>query len=142
MNFDMTLTWGAVRAYIGLMLHRIALAAAFVIALGAPLRAQQDEGPSLMERGAELFFEGLSREMAPALNDLRGLAEQFGPSMQGFLEEMGPAFVAVMEEVKDWSAYHPPEILPNGDIIMRRKDDPKDEGKDEESLPPSGPTDI
>lgn len=99
-----------------------------------------------MQRGMELFFEGLSQEMAPALNDLRGLAEQFGPSMQGFLEEMGPALAGIMEEVKDWSAYHPPEILPNGDIIMRRKADPKDEGlgegKEDADLPPSGPTDI
>jgi len=96
-----------------------------------------------MERGAELFFEGLAQEMAPALDDLRGLAEEFGPAMQAFLEEMGPAFVAIMDEVKDWSMYHPPEILPNGDIIMRRKVDPEDEDPEAEGdLPPSGPTDI
>jgi len=95
-----------------------------------------------MERGAELFFEGLKQEMAPALNDLRGLAEEFGPSMQGFFEEMGPAFAGILDEVKDWSMYHPPEILPNGDILMRRKADPEGEDLQQEALPPSGPTDI
>lgn len=164
----MTLTWGPVRAYIGAMLHlippRIVPVAAFAICLAAPLQAQSqvqsqaqsqneaqpqnetrneaetDQGRSLMERGAELFMEGLTREMAPALQDLRGLAEQFGPSMQGFFEEMGPAFAGILDQVKDWSNYHPPEILPNGDIIMRRKLDPKDEAEPE--LPPAGPTDI
>jgi hypothetical protein len=34
---------------------------------------------------------------------------------------MGPVFKSLMDEVQDWSAYHPPEMLPNGDIILRRK---------------------
>jgi hypothetical protein len=128
------------------MSYRIIPAFALVATLASPVQAQSvddndgDGGRSLMERGAELFFEGLSQEMAPALNDLRGMAEQFGPSMQGFFEEMGPAFADILDEVKDWSNYHPPEILPNGDIILRRKVDP--EGEDEKELPPSGPTDI
>lgn len=125
------------------MLHRIPLAAALVVSFALPIAAQEDEGPSLMERGAQLFFEGLTQEMAPALDDLRGLAEEFGPAMQGFFEEMGPAFIEIMDEVKDWSMYHPPEILPNGDIIMRRKADPEDEDPEtKQDLSPSGPTDI
>ncbi len=124
------------------MSHRIALAAALTAALATPVGAEQDEGSSLMERGVELFLEGLTKEMAPALNDLRGLAEQFGPSMQSFFEEMGPAFAEILSEVKDWSRYEPPEFLPNGDIIIRRKPNPKDEPPEGEELPPSGPTDI
>ena len=27
----------------------------------------------------------------------------------------------LLGEIEDWSDYHPPEILPNGDIIIRRK---------------------
>ena len=95
-----------------------------------------------MERGAELFLEGLQQEMAPALDDLRGLVDEFGPAMQGFVREMGPAFSTLLGEVQDWSRYHPPEILPNGDIILRRKADPPNEGAEEEATPPSGPTDI
>ena len=128
------------------MSYRTSLAAALAVTFALPVMAQEDEGRSLMERGAELFFEGLKQEMTPALDDLRGLAEEFGPSMRGFFQEMGPAFAEIMEEVKDWSMYHPPEILSNGDIIMRRKVDPEDEeggGVDlPPELPPSGPTDI
>ena len=133
------------------MLHRIALAAALSAGLAAPLAApvfaQEDDGPSLMERGAELFFEGLAKEMAPALNDLRGMAEQFGPSMQSFLEEMGPAFVEILDQVKDWSVYEVPEILPNGDIIIRRKvvpqeDTPEADPPESGTAQPSGATDI
>lgn len=68
-----------------------------------PLR----EGLSLMEEGARLLFRGLLDELEPALRDLEGL-------------------------IDDLSAYHPPEILPNGDIIIRRKvplTPPPDEGE-------------
>ena len=70
-----------------------------------------------MQRGLQLFMDGLRQEMEPALEGLEGL----GPEMLGFLREMGPAFSALLDEIKDWTAYHPPEILPNGDIIIRRK---------------------
>lgn len=124
------------------MTYRLTLP--LVLALAAsPAVAQDDDSRSLMERGAELFLEGLRQEMAPTLNDLRGLAEQFGPAMQSFLAEMGPALGEILEEVKDWSAYHPPEIMPNGDIIMRRKtDEPDPETDPQEDSEPSGSTDI
>ena len=41
--------------------------------------------------------------------------------MMGFLSQMGPAFSKLLDDVEDWTAYHPPEILPNGDIIIRKK---------------------
>ncbi|WP_437342659.1 hypothetical protein [Ruegeria arenilitoris] len=93
----------------------------------APAAAQDEGGKSLMEQGAELFFEGLRKEMEPALEDLLGLAEQFGPAMQSFIEEMGPALAEIGGKVKDWSAYEAPEMLPNGDIIIRRKPDAPDQ---------------
>ena len=93
----------------------------------APAAAQDEGGKSLMEQGAELFFEGLRKEMEPALEDLLGLAEQFGPAMQSFIEEMGPALAEIGGKVKDWSAYEAPEMLPNGDIIIRRKPDVPDQ---------------
>ncbi len=96
-----------------------------------------------MEQGAELFFEGLRKEMEPALDELLGMADEFGPAMQSFLQEMGPALAELAAEVKDWSAYEVPEILPNGDIIIRKKpieDLPEPEDKDEEV--PEGATDI
>lgn len=91
------------RAFIVLLL--------LVFATG-PAAAQSEDGSSLMERGAQQFLEGLLLEMEPAWAEL-----------QTFLEEMGPALAELMEEVKDWSNYEPPEILENGDIIIRRKPD-------------------
>lgn len=89
-----------------------------------PLQAQEaegDDGFSLMERGAQMFLEGILREVEPAIKDLEGLAEKVGPDLRRFVEEMGPAFAEIMNEIGDLSAYHPPEILPNGDIILRKK---------------------
>ncbi|MFT6459353.1 hypothetical protein [Pseudophaeobacter arcticus] len=91
-------------------------------------RQPQDrqDGSSLMERGAELFWKGLREEMAPSLQELEGLMSQIGPSMQSFLAEMGPALAEIADKVEDWSRYEAPEILPNGDIIIRRKPDEPD----------------
>ncbi len=94
---------------------------AVTAALAVPTHAEEDTGKSLMEQGAELFFEGLRQEMEPALEDLQGLVTQFGPAMQSFFEQMGPALADLAGEIEDWSAYEPPEILPNGDIIIRKK---------------------
>ncbi len=94
---------------------------AISVALALPAYAEEDTGKSLMEQGAELFFEGLRQEMEPALEDLQGLVSQFGPAMQSFFEEMGPALAELAGEIEDWSAYEAPEMLPNGDIIIRKK---------------------
>ena len=121
-------------------LHVMTLTA--LLAATTPAMAQEEEpeqGRSLMEQGAELFLEGLKREMAPALEDLQGLADRFGPSMSSFLQEMGPALGEMADQIKDWSSYHPPEILPNGDIIIRKK---QPEAEPEETPPALGETDI
>lgn len=78
-------------------------ATAFALAVPALADNAEDEskgeigqGFSLLEEGARLMLRGLMAEVAPLLNDLEGA-------------------------ISDLSAYHPPEILPNGDIILRRK---------------------
>ncbi|MFK7744597.1 MAG: hypothetical protein AB8B47_06060 [Roseobacter sp.] len=97
----------------------------FVCALAAPVaHAQDDEAPSLMERGAQQFLEGLLQEMEPAFEGMRG-----------FMDEMGPALVDLMDEIKDWSLYAPPEVLENGDIIIRRKPKPEPAPEVAEPLP-------
>jgi len=35
--------------------------------------------------------------------------------------EMGPALADILGQIEDISNYHPPEMLPNGDIIIRKK---------------------
>ena len=132
------------------MKHARALALALTLAVpAAPVLAQEgDEAPSMMEQGLQLFMEGLRQEMAPAVEDLRGFAERMGPSMRSFFQEMGPALAEMMDEVQDWTLYYPPEMQPNGDILIRRRPDPDPDPEDApapeqgEQAPPTGATDI
>lgn len=134
------------------MKHIIAPTVLAACLLASPVVAQQsdqntDTGPSLMQRGAELFWEGLRQEMAPSLEEFQGLMATIGPSMQGFLTEMGPALAEIADQVEDWSRYEAPEILPNGDIIMRRKQaktppPPEGDNKESNGAPDNGATDI
>lgn len=82
-----------------------------------------EDGLSLMERGARMFLEGMRGEMAPALEDLRDMLLTMGPAMQEFLREMGPAMTELLGRIDNLAAYQMPELLPNGDIIIRRKPD-------------------
>jgi len=41
--------------------------------------------------------------------------------MRGLLEEMEPAIDDFSALLDNFDAYHAPEVLPNGDIIIRRK---------------------
>ncbi|MEB8385905.1 hypothetical protein OO012_01580 [Rhodobacteraceae bacterium KMM 6894] len=101
--------------------------------LVTPAAAQEpSDGPSLMEQGAQMFLDGLMKQVEPAMKDLQALAQDMGPALRSFVEEMGPAFGEILGDIKDFSAYHPPEILPNGDIIIRKKI-PDEEG--DEALP-------
>ena len=81
----------------------------------------EDSGSSLMERGAKLFLEGILKEVEPAVKDLQAMMDEMEPALKDFVERMGPALENLLEDVEDFSAYHPPEILPNGDIILRKK---------------------
>lgn len=73
-------------------------------------KSDLNEGLSLMEQGATLLFRGLMTEMEPTLKDLQGLAE-----------EMAPALLELKGMIGDFTNFHAPEVLPNGDIIIRRK---------------------
>jgi hypothetical protein len=101
--------------------------AVLLIAVAAsPAWAQDEDAPSLMERGARLFMEGVLQEMEPALDGMKELADDVRPALRDFVLHMGPALNDLLETVEDWSVYEPPEILPNGDIILRRKPPEKD----------------
>ena len=112
------------RAYIvGMTRLAASLLALALAASPAAAAADEEGGTSLMEEGARLFFRGLMEEMEPALRELEGLAEEMEPALRNFATEMGPKLRQLMREVEDWSVYEAPEILPNGDIIIRRKPD-------------------
>lgn len=124
----MTLNSAAQPVYTILM--RMILPLVLTVALMSPALAQEtpepppdDDAQGLMQRGFELFLDGLRDEMAPSLEEMEDLARRFGPSMSAFLEQMGPALARLMDRVDDWTRYEVPEMLPNGDIIIRRKPD-------------------
>jgi len=54
------------------------------------------EGMDLLSKGTKLLLKGILGDIEPALRELEGALQEF-------------------------NAYHPPEVLPNGDIIIRRK---------------------
>lgn len=68
-------------------------------------------GPALAQDETDNFSEG-ARKLGEAL-------ELF---MDGFSDEMEPLAEAWRDLLKDMPQYEPPEELPNGDIIIRRKD--------------------
>ncbi|MBZ8118984.1 hypothetical protein KUD11_10030 [Roseovarius sp. LXJ103] len=115
-------------------MKQILTAAALVLCTALPLAAEEvpqgtDDAPSLMEQGAQMFMEGLLNQVEPTMRDLQGMTEDMGPQLREFAQTMGPAIAEIMGDIKDLSAYHAPELLPNGDIIMRRK-------SEEEMAPP------
>ena len=68
----------------------------FGLAVSPAFAQDEERGRDLMAEALRLFMQGFMAEMEPALEDL-----------QGFVDNL--------------NAYHPPEVLPNGDIIIRRK---------------------
>lgn len=67
----------------------------------APHAALADDGE--MDRGLSMLEEGV------------------GLMLQGLLSEIEPRLSQLEEAIDELNAYHPPEILPNGDILIRRR---------------------
>ena len=115
--------------YIAGMNRIIAPLAALLIA-AAPLNAdnhtQTEDGLDLVEEGAKMLLRGLMTEMEPAIRELEGFAQEVGPAMRLLADEMGPAIAEIMSKIDDIRNYDGPEILPNGDIIIRRRPDAPD----------------
>lgn len=102
-----------------LLLSSLPLAAQEVAPGADDETSKAEEGMNLLGEGARLLFEGLSENLRPRLE---ALAEQMEPALRDMVREMGPALNDLAEMIGDLNAYHPPERLPNGDIILRRKD--------------------
>ncbi len=96
-----------------------------IVLLAQPVIAfAEDDKPSglsLMGRGAKDFFDGMKQEMAPAIEGLSDLGSKVSPALRDFTAQMGPAFTELLNDVDDWSVYEPPQKMPNGDILIRRK---------------------
>ena len=61
--------------------------------------------------------------------EMEQMAEDAMPLMQEWMDRLQPQLEALGETIGDWSQYEPPEVLPNGDIIIRRKPEPLKEGE-------------
>jgi hypothetical protein len=105
------------------MTQRSLLLLPFLIALpalaqetapAAPVTPEAEEGFDLIEEGAKIILRSLLDDVQPKVKELQdGFAEA--------LAEMEPAIRDLLSKIDDFRNYHPPEIQPNGDIIIRRK---------------------
>lgn len=78
-----------------------------------PMGALAQETPNAgdpLSRGAELMREGMGLI-------LRGLRDELEP----MTDDLAQGWAKLIEMLGDFSAYEMPEMLPNGDIIIRRK---------------------
>jgi len=97
-------------------LHRsllcLCLAASPVLADGPP--PSIDGGIDLLDRGARMLLRSLLDQADPALRDFRD-------GMGDLVTRMGPALRELAGKIDDLRNYDPPVMLPNGDIILRRR---------------------
>lgn len=53
---------------------------------------------------------------------------QFGQRLEGLIDrlvdQIEPSMAELRALIEDWSAWHAPEVLPNGDILIRRRRPP------------------
>ena len=71
-----------------------------------------------MTKQAKRLLRGLTDQVQPMIDDF---AAEMEPGLRAFSEEMTPILQSLAALVDDIDAYHAPERLPNGDIILRRK---------------------
>lgn len=110
------------RPHIQLM-KPIALIAALVLSgtALAPATSLAQESPpeDPLQPFLELFTDR-SQEL------LRDLMQDLGPEMDRLMAEIMPRLQELTETLGGLTAYELPEVLPNGDIIIRRRPDAPD----------------
>ena len=93
-------------------MHRILAICLVLVAL--PVAAQEDSGPGGEDEGMEFLDRG-TRQL------LKDFLERMDPALDELQRDLGLALEAFRQGIGDLQMYHPPEILPNGDIIIRRR---------------------
>lgn len=87
----------------------------------------------LLATSTSVYAEDAETEGGLSLLDLftemENMAEDVMPLMQGWMERLQPQLEALGNTIEDWSMYEAPEVLPNGDIIIRKKLGPPAEGE-------------
>ena len=124
------------------------------VGLASPLSAQAQDAPAPDSQQetvplSDLFerlLRGFLAEVEPQMRELERGFSAMEPEIQRFLEQM-----------RGMTQFHPPEVLPNGDILIRRRQSTESEGEDvpdadappEDSVPedagpltPDGPLEL
>lgn len=101
------------------MRHLLALT--LVAMLAGPALPQDAEPEEPPRHFLDRYLENRMRELAEELQ--RELQENIQPELERLMGEMMPRLQELMELVGGLQYYEMPEILPNGDILIRRKPD-------------------
>ncbi len=100
---------------------------ALCIALALPVSAQAEDAPAADPPAESMPFLDLFEQM------LRGFMHDVEPQMRelkrGF-ESLEPELERFLSQFRGMVQYHPPEILPNGDILIRRRQSGEEPGED------------
>jgi hypothetical protein len=91
---------------------------------------------------APLSASAQEKELPFGFGDLAPLAENFRELFEGFAEDMLPLMEQLSEKMSDLNTYEAPEVLPNGDIIIRRKPQTKPAPDTEPKVNPDGSIDL
>lgn len=102
-----------------------------LLLLATPAPAQEAEPPTVFDQ-LENLLQNFLQHLAPQM-------EQLGEGLQA----MEPELRSFLDRMQGMVQYHPPEILPNGDILIRRRapEDhlPESPSPDDAPDEPSGP---
>lgn len=99
------------------MKHIVPLAPLLVaLALAAPAAAQDVQNDTQNSPMSD-FKKRFGKLSDNAQTLLEGWADEIGPK----LDEIGPAMGDLIDRLGDMSAFHAPEVLENGDILIRRR---------------------
>lgn len=91
------------------------------LSLALPALAQENAPPETPEGKPLLPFMDLFSERSEEM--MREFMEEIAPEMERLMGEMLPELERMADMLGGLVHYEMPEILPNGDIIIRRKKD-------------------
>jgi len=76
------------------------------------------------------------------LSELAPFADSFKELFEGFTEDMMPLMEQLSGKMSEMHVYEPPVVLPNGDILIRRKAKPEGTPDAEPKANPDGSIDL
>lgn len=99
-------------------MRRVMLSFLLAVSLALPVQAQDSPSPPAEDAPALPLFDFFERM-------LRGFITEIEPQMREFergFEALEPELQGFLERLRGMAQYHPPEVLPNGDILIRRRE--------------------